>query len=396
MRIAITNPYCWPQVRRGSERLLNDLSHWLAARGHEVTVISSSPAGPTVEQDGDVRRLLMAQREPLGWRNRWLNSFHLFAMQVRGTLLRNEFDAVFCLNYHDAHGALLARRAGARFRLVYMMTGIAIRRMFRSTPLDGVMFQAVVSGADEVISLSRFAQQAMRDNYGRDSVLLCAPTDMTPYLVQPKPPPDGRLDILFVADMNEPRKGALLLARAFSQVKARYAHATLAYSGQATEATMQAIRAAVPPDVAAAITFHGVGGVGDLPSLYAGATVFVNPAVWEAQGMVLAEALATGTPVVACDHGGPPDIVSDPRIGRLFAPGDIGVSASNADGLAAAIIDAAALARDPATESLCREHARQFSFDRLGPGYEALFARGTDIACTGNEACRMKQAVKIA
>lgn len=396
MRIAITNPYCWPQVRRGSERVLHDLSHWLADRGHAVTVMSTAPLGPRVEWEGPVRRLLTAQREPLGRRNRWLNSFHLFTMQTRAALLREPFDAVFCLNYHDAYGALLARRAGARFRLVYMMTGIAARRMFRSTPLDGMMYRAVVRDADQVVSVSRFAQDAMRQEYGRDSALLFAPTEMTAYLAQPKPPAGERLDILFVGDVNEPRKGALLLARAFARIKVRHPQATLAFSGHANEATIAAIRAAVPSDIAASLVFHGIGVVGDLPALYAGATVLALPAIWEAQGMVLVEALATGTPVVACEHGGPPDILSDPAIGCLFPPGEIGASASNVDGLADAIVAAAALARDPATEAACRAHARGFSMDRLGPAYEALLTGNAEPACVIDVPYRMTQTVEIA
>ncbi len=37
MRIAITHPTCWPYVRRGSERVLNDCAVWLAGRGHDVS-----------------------------------------------------------------------------------------------------------------------------------------------------------------------------------------------------------------------------------------------------------------------------------------------------------------------------------------------------------------------
>ena len=70
LRIAITNPTCWPQVRRGSERLLHELSHWLAARGHAVTVISTEPGDRRVESDGPVRRVLLSQRDPLAVRGR--------------------------------------------------------------------------------------------------------------------------------------------------------------------------------------------------------------------------------------------------------------------------------------------------------------------------------------
>ena len=64
------------------------------------------------------------------------------------------------------------------------------------------------------------------------------------------------------------------------------------------------------------------------------------PSTNEAFGLVLVEALATGTPVVASDLGPFPEIVDRPEIGRLF-PGD-----DPAD-LAAALLETFELAGDP-------------------------------------------------
>jgi phosphatidylinositol alpha-mannosyltransferase len=94
--------------------LLHELSHWLAARGHAVTVISTEPGDRRVESDGPVRRVLLSQRDPLAVRGRGCNFFHRFGWQLRRVLCEDDYDAVHCLNYHDAGGALLARRRGAR------------------------------------------------------------------------------------------------------------------------------------------------------------------------------------------------------------------------------------------------------------------------------------------
>ncbi len=63
-------------------------------------------------------------------------------------------------------------------------------------------------------------------------------------------------------------------------------------------------------------------------SAYAAANVFVLPSEWEAFGIVLLEAMACGTPIVASDVGGIPHVISG--VGRTFKYGD-------AQGLAAAI-----------------------------------------------------------
>jgi glycosyltransferase involved in cell wall biosynthesis len=60
---------------------------------------------------------------------------------------------------------------------------------------------------------------------------------------------------------------------------------------------------------------------------YAAANVFVLPSEWEAFGIVLLEAMACGTPIVASDVGGIPDVVGD--IGRIFKYGDTRALAEN-------------------------------------------------------------------
>ncbi len=391
LRVAITNPYCWPQVRRGSERLLHDLSHYLAGRGHDVTVIATATEGVGEGWDGAVRRIVLPRWDPPGPGNRWLNHTHMLAFQVAKALRRQQFDVVHALGYFDAFGALLARWRGAAMRVVYQMVGITVRNLFRTLPLDRMMFRGALRGADTVLSISAFGQAQMTANHGRRSLLLPAPTDLAPLRATVRPPADGRLRLLFAGDATEPRKGLLLLARALARVRAVRPDAVLVVSGRVTAEVIERVRAAVPAESFAAIEFAGVGRVEDLPGLYARASVFVLPSTWEAQGLVLVEALAAGTPVVACDHGGPPEIVSDPRIGRLFAPGPIvdGMASDDA-ALAAAILGAAELAGQRQTEALCRAHAEAFGWEALGPRYEAVL-RGTGLPAADmmGSACRL-------
>jgi phosphatidylinositol alpha-mannosyltransferase len=384
MRIALTNPTCWPEVRRGSERHLHDHARYHAALGHEVTVISTH-SGPREDRREDgVRHILLPRRLPLGRPNRWLGAFHAFAFQVRDEVRAaaaqgRGFDVVHCLNYHDAFGVLLA--GPGRPRLVYHLAGIPLRAYFRRIPHDGWMFRRVLRQAEACAVVSHHAQVMLRQEFGMEGVLLPAPCDLAPLYATPKPPPDGQLRLLFAADADEPRKGAALLARAFAQVRAARPEARLVYAGPASAATQGAVLAAAAEADRPHIAFTGVGAPGDLAARYAGADLLVHPAVWEAQGMVLVEALAAGTPVVACNHAGIADIVTDPAIGRLFEPGPIrGHAATDHAALAAAILDAAVLAATPGTAARCRAHAAPFGWDRLGPRYAAVLAGNVPIS----------------
>jgi glycosyltransferase involved in cell wall biosynthesis len=113
------------------------------------------------------------------------------------------------------------------------------------------------------------------------------------------------------------------------------------------------------PEIAAAIDDLGVGALTGVAERYQDATVTVLPSVDEAFGLVLVESLACGTPVVASDSGGMPEIVTS-EVGRLVAPEDI-------DALAVAVLEAIAMARDPQMPKRCADHAQQWSWDTVGP-----------------------------
>jgi glycosyltransferase involved in cell wall biosynthesis len=80
----------------------------------------------------------------------------------------------------------------------------------------------------------------------------------------------------------------------------------------------------------------------------------VLPSYKEPFGTVLAEAMAVGTPVVATQVDGLPEVVRDGETGRLVAPGD-------PDELAEAVADV--LAHRERMGAAAREDARRFHLE---------------------------------
>jgi len=105
-------------------------------------------------------------------------------------------------------------------------------------------------------------------------------------------------------------------------------------------------------------------GRDDIPDVMADLDVLALPSIEpESYGLVLVEALASGTPVVATDHGGPPEIVARaaPGTARAVPPGD-------ADALAAALLELL-----PAHTSPERRRARRRAFTPPAPRFAELF-----------------------
>jgi len=98
--------------------------------------------------------------------------------------------------------------------------------------------------------------------------------------------------------------------------------------------------------------------------LYQGAKAFLNPINWEEPfGLVMAEALACGTPVVAFDRGAVSEIVTNGKVGYVVDP------TKGIDGLVSALHHI-----DQIDRSECRRHAvANFSTDRMVEEYEKAY-----------------------
>jgi glycosyltransferase involved in cell wall biosynthesis len=113
------------------------------------------------------------------------------------------------------------------------------------------------------------------------------------------------------------------------------------------------------------VDFVGTADADTKRDLLAGAAALLFPITWEEPfGMVMLEAMACGTPVVAFRRGAVPEVVVD---------GVTGFIVDTFDEFVAAIGRAGAL--DPRT---CRTYvARTFPRERMAAGYEAVYRQAT-------------------
>ena len=396
LRVALVHPFCWPEVRRGGERLLHDLAWYLAGAGHHVDVITGAWAGPSVEvtpEGATIRRHQLRELAPL--RRVHAGPLETFGAIALSALLRRRYDVVHSLT---PTGVLAARLSG--HRCVYTVLGHPSEEDFSLQPGSRRLFGAAVRTAAATVALSgsaaaRVAALAGRGTAGRGTA--GRPVQVIPpgvRLDQFNPdldPRPGPVRILFPSDASEIRKGVHHVMAAMPLVRRRHPDARLVLCGPGDPAwaleglgrTASEVLARADP-----LAVSGLGAAGpealaaterladvrpeELPSLYRGATVTVLPSWQEAFGLVLAESLACGTPVACYSEAGMLDVVDRPEVGRTAAFGDI-------PGLAGAISDAVDLARRPGTPARCAERARAWGWvESVGPAHEELYEAVVD------------------
>ena len=120
-----------------------------------------------------------------------------------------------------------------------------------------------------------------------------------------------------------PRKGILDLVRAWTVRERPGATLRLVGETDADPAYAASVRSAIADTPGASITVSGPVDDSALGTAYATADLFVLPSRYEGYGIVYAEALAHGLPVIACDVGPVPGLAGA-EAATLVPPGDIG------------------------------------------------------------------------
>lgn len=210
---------------------------------------------------------------------------------------------------------------------------------------------------DLLLANSSHTQDQIRACWGCDSIVLHPPVRTGVFTPDATVARDGSW--LYVGAL-EPYKRVDIAILAAGIAKAR-----LVVIGKGTQdVRLRALANRVAPGL---VEFRGrVDDAGVIEAMRR-ARVLVFPQV-EDFGIVAAEALACGTPVVARGAGGARDIVQDGVNGALFADG------ADDEAMVRAMVDAVGRAPEPGAAAI-RASAMQFSEEAFARGFAAAIAR---------------------
>jgi len=213
--------------------------------------------------------------------------------------------------------ALLSR---SRHKLPYVVT-VQGSDVFKTLDKPGIrqMVGLALRKAGKVIALSRALKTAAMKFGIKDEHVVVIPNGVNISQFPYASADEKKLQVLFVGSLIE-RKGPATLLQAMRLVHQALPGARLVMVGEGDErARLEQTIAA--NEMADYVRLVGTQTQSAVAEFMRESRLFVLPSIEEGQGVVLMEALASGTPCVGTRVGGIPDVITE-DVGRLVEPGD--------------------------------------------------------------------------
>ncbi len=328
MRIGMVCPYSL-DVPGGVQSHVLQLAQVMLARGHEVSVLA--PASP----DTPLPDYVVSAGKAIPIRYNGSVSRLQFSPAVHGRVRRWLADGDFdVLQLHEPNAPSLSMWA------LRVAEGPIVATFHTSTTksLTLTVFQGVLRPWHEKIvgriAVSDVARRWQMEALGTDAVEIPNGVDVTALASAPLLdgyPRPGKT-VLFLGRYDEPRKGMAVLLDALPKVLEHFGDVQLLVVGRGDEDQLRGQAG----EMNRYIRFLGLVDDATKASAMRSADVYCAPNTGgESFGIVLVEAMAAGTPVVASDLDAFRRVLRDGEVGRLVP---VGPPDLQADALADALI----------------------------------------------------------
>lgn len=341
MRIGMVCPYSW-DVPGGVQVHIRDLAEEFISRGHEVSVLA--PGDDDAAMEPYVVSAGRAVPVPYNGSVARLTFGPVSASRVRRWLSDGKFDVV---HVHEPASPSLG------LLTLWWAEVPVVATFHQANPRSRAMSAAygILQSAFEKISariaVSEEARKLPVEHLGGDPVLIPNGLYVDRFAAaKPRPEwqgPGGTLS--FLGRLDEPRKGLPVLLKAWPQICGARPGVRLLVAGRGD---IEEARRKIPAEYRDAVTFLGAVGDEDKAAMLASSDVYIAPHTGgESFGIVLAEAMAAGAPVLASELVAFRAVLDGGRLGVLVPVGD-------AEALAA---EALALLDDPGRRERLRAAA---------------------------------------
>ena len=312
MRIGLVCPYSW-DIPGGVSAHVADLAESLMRMGNYVSVLApaefdemlpayvvSTGKPRAVKYNGSVARLSFG---PIAARkvSKWIEEGEFDVLHVHEPLA----PSLSVLACWAAKGPIVATWHSSMDRSRMMLTLSKLAQ----TAMEKVSARIAVSEAARATLIKHVEGDAVVIPNGVNTAAFTNAKPMFGW-------PGANQSIVFLGRGDEPRKGLAVLVEAYPEIRRNHPHIRLLIVGPGEPA--ETLESLSPAD-RASVTVLGMVAPQDKASVLASGTIYVAPNTGgESFGIVLLEAMATGTPVVASDLEAFSRVLDNGRAGITF------------------------------------------------------------------------------
>ncbi len=332
LKILQATEYFLPDVERGIERFVYELSRGLMGAGHDVTVLTGGRGRGRTLGGVRIEYASMYGNHVTRWTNYLYDQRITYVPSGILKMHRHCPDIVHAHHFGSGYAAsLLKKYEGTPYVLTVHLVPSA-SSLANPIPVYRLMYKKALEGASTVISVSKYVKEHIKKDFGVDSVVIPLSVDANKFHPYPDKSvlkrrmglPDGPV-VCMVSSIEDRRKRADMLIKAMPAILKRANGVTLVLAGKAGPA-MTSYLSGLAAELGVKERVVITGRIDDtaVRNYLALADAFVLPSKEEAGGLVVLEAMSSAAPVVCSDSGGITEYIRHGHNGLLFDHNSVG------------------------------------------------------------------------
>ena len=372
LKIGIVCPYGW-DTPGGVQIHIKELSQWLIAKGHEVSVLA-----PVTDEGLNIEPWLVSAGRPISIPYNGAIAKVIFgplaSSRVKQWIANGNFDL---LHLHEPAIPSLSLLAGWAGDGPMVATFHAAANPQKVANAIGTMLDPLIERITAKIAVSEIARETLKDRFDTEAVVIPNGIDTSKFEgigVRSEWALPNTLG--FIGRFDEPRKGLAVLLAAIPKIAHKVPNLRILVAGPGNASDFEKL---VAPELRERITFLGRISEIEKAQFFKSVSLYIAPNTGgESFGIILAEAMAAKTPIVASDLPAFTKLLDNGSAGALFA-------SENSDDLADTIIKL--LDNQEMREKIAiagYEKAKSFDWDSVGDQilsvYEMALAGNTKVS----------------
>jgi len=312
MRIGMVCPYGW-DTPGGVQIHIKELAQWLIAQGHDVSVLA-----PVSNEEENIEPWVVSAGRPISIPYNGAVAKVIFgpiaSSRVKQWIASGNFDL---LHLHEPAIPSLSLLAGWAGDGPMVATFHAATNSQKIANAIGTMLDPLIERITAKIAVSEIARETLKDRFATEAVVIPNGIDSSKFIdVGPRAEWSLPNTIGFIGRFDEPRKGLSVLLGAIPEIVAKVPNLRVLVAGPGDAGDF---KKEVPQELRDRITFLGRISELEKAQFFKSISLYIAPNTGgESFGIILAEAMASGTPIVASNLPAFTNLLDNGRSGELF------------------------------------------------------------------------------